>query len=82
MIAYLEKSVTQNPSDIQARLSLADGYVIVGSITKAVATLQSVKTLIADPSAATQLDAWIKAIKAGQNPFETPAPTAAPATTK
>jgi len=76
MIAYLENGVTQNPTDIQARLSLADGYVIVGSITKAVSTLQFIKTLTADPSAATQIDAWIKDVKAGKNPFENPAPVA------
>ena len=76
MIAYLEKSATQNPTDIQARLSLADGYVIVGSITKAISTLQSVKTMTTDVGAVKQIDAWIVDVRAGKNPFETPAPVA------
>ena len=72
MMAYLQNSVAQNPNDIQARISLADGYVITGNIAKAVQTLQFIKTLTTDPSAAPQIDAWIKAVQAGQNPFETP----------
>ena len=76
MIAYLEKGVVQNPNDIQARISLADGYVIIGSIDKAVTALQSIKKLTADPNASKQIDAWVVAVEAGKNPFETPVPTA------
>lgn len=74
MIAYLEKNVESNPNDIQAqvqaRLALADGYVVVGNSTKAVKVLQDLKKLTQDAAAQTQIDAWIKDIWAGKNPFE------------
>ena len=70
MLQYLENSVSKNPIDIQAQLSLADGYVIVGSVTKAVAVLQKVKTMTNDAGAQTQIDTWIKDVRAGNNPFE------------
>jgi hypothetical protein len=73
MIAYLEKNVTQNPTDIQARISLAAGYVTAGNRAKAITTLQSIKTLTQDVGAQTQIDALIKDVQAGKNPFEAPA---------
>jgi O-antigen ligase/tetratricopeptide (TPR) repeat protein len=71
MIAYLEKNAAQKPNDIQSQIALADGYVVVGNRAKAVTVMQKIKTLVQDPSAQTQIDAIIKDIQAGKNPFET-----------
>jgi O-antigen ligase/tetratricopeptide (TPR) repeat protein len=75
MIAYLEKSATQNTGDvksqIEAKISLAAGYLTVGNRVKAITTLQNIKTLTQDASAQTQIDSLIKDIQAGKNPFET-----------
>jgi O-antigen ligase/tetratricopeptide (TPR) repeat protein len=74
MIAYLEKNAANKSADvqtqIQARIALADGYLIVGSRTKAIASLQSIKTLTQDPGALTEIDNLVKAIQAGKNPLE------------
>lgn len=75
MIAYLEKKVAQNQTDvqaqIQAKVALAAGYLTVGNRTKSIATLQNVKTLTQDEGVKTQIDSLIKDIQAGKNPFET-----------
>lgn len=77
MLAYLEKNATQSPADvqsqIQAKVALAAGYMTVGGRTKAIATLQNIKTLTQDQSILTQIDGIIKDIQAGKNPFETAA---------
>jgi O-antigen ligase/tetratricopeptide (TPR) repeat protein len=71
MIAYLEKGVTQNPTDVQTRIALAAGYMTIGNRTKAISTMQSIKTLTQDAGIQTQVDSTIKDIQAGKNPFET-----------
>jgi tetratricopeptide (TPR) repeat protein len=73
MIAYLEKNAAQKPGDIQARVALVAGYVTIGNRTKAVAVLQSLKTLTQqDLAAQAQIDILIKDVQAGKNPFEAP----------
>ena len=71
MIAYLEKNLAQKPTDIQAEVALAAGYMTIGNVTKTIAALKTAKTLTTDAGVLTQIDAMIKDIQAGKNPFET-----------
>lgn len=70
MIAYLEKNVAKNPTNIQAQVDLAAGYMVVGGRAKAIVILKKIKTLTGDPSVQVQIDNTIKEIQAGRNPFE------------
>lgn len=69
MIAYLLKGVESKPNDIQARVSLAVGYMTAGDVAKTISTLKLAKTLTIDTGAQSQIDGLIKDIQAGKNPF-------------
>ena len=73
MMAYLEKNATQNSTDIQSQVDLAIGYMTIGNRAKAIATMQGIKVLAKDAGTAAQIDAIIKDIQNGKNPFEAPA---------
>jgi len=62
----LEKKVEQNPTDSQARFTLAGSYLSRGLRTKAVDVLQTVLTDF--PTQKDQADYYIREIQAGRNP--------------
>ena len=74
MMAYLEKKVEENKNnlqlEIQSRVALANGNLIMGNRTKAVSILQDVKKMTNDPSVSSQIDSFIKDIWAGKDPFD------------